>query len=80
MVAGGVAANRALREALTQFCAEAGLPLIAPPQKLCTDNGAMIAWAGVERLRLGMTDSLDAPGRPRWPLDPKSERALNNKA
>ena len=80
VVAGGVAANGALREALAQLCAEAGLPLVAPPPKLCTDNGAMIAWAGVERLRLGMTDRLDAPGRPRWPLDPKSERALNNKA
>jgi N6-L-threonylcarbamoyladenine synthase len=80
IVAGGVAANAALRDALTRFCAEAGLPLVAPPQKLCTDNGAMIAWAGVERLRLGMIDGLDAPARPRWPLDPKSERALNNKA
>jgi N6-L-threonylcarbamoyladenine synthase len=80
VVAGGVAANAALRHALTRFCAQAGLPLVAPPQKLCTDNGAMIAWAGVERLRLGMTDKLDAPARPRWPLDPKSERALNNKA
>jgi N6-L-threonylcarbamoyladenine synthase len=80
VVAGGVAANTALREALTQLCAEAGLPLVAPPPKLCTDNGAMIAWAGVERLRLGMVDRLNAPGRPRWPLDPKSERALNNKA
>jgi tRNA N6-adenosine threonylcarbamoyltransferase len=80
VVAGGVAANRALREALTRFCAEAGLPFVAPPQKLCTDNGAMIAWAGIERLRLGKIDGLDAPGRPRWPLDPKSERALNNKA
>jgi N6-L-threonylcarbamoyladenine synthase len=56
------------------------LPLIAPPPKLCTDNGAMIAWAGVERLRLGMIDGLDAPGRPRWSLDPKSERTINNKA
>ena len=80
VVAGGVAANAALREALTRFCAEAGLPFVAPPPKLCTDNGAMIAWAGVERLRLGMIDGLDAPGRPRWPLDPKSERTLNNKA
>ena len=70
IVAGGVAANAALRDALTRFCAEAGLTLIAPPQKLCTDNGAMIAWAGVERLRLGMIDGLDAPARPRWPLDP----------
>jgi len=80
VVAGGVAANATLRDALIQTCAEAGLPLAAPPQKLCTDNGAMIAWAGVERLRLGMIDGLDAPGRPRWPLDPKSERARNNKA
>ena len=80
IVAGGVAANAALRDALTRFCAEAGLPLVAPPQKLCTDNGAMIAWAGVERLRLGMVDGLDAPARPRWPLDPKFERARNNKA
>jgi N6-L-threonylcarbamoyladenine synthase len=80
VVAGGVAANAALRDALTRFCVETGLPLVAPPQKLCTDNGAMIAWAGVERLRLGMIDGLDAPARPRWPLDLKSERALNNKA
>ncbi len=80
VIAGGVASNAALREGLTQLCAEAGLPLVAPPPKLCTDNGAMIAWAGVERLRLGMIDGLDAPGRPRWPLDPKSERTINNKA
>ncbi len=80
VIAGGVAANAALRGALTLFCAEAGLPMVAPPQKLCTDNGAMIAWAGIERLRLGLTDGLDVAARPRWPLDPKSERALNNKA
>ena len=80
VVAGGVAANAALRDALTRFCAEAGLPFVAPPQQLCTDNGAMIAWAGIERLRLGLINSLDAPGRPRWPLDPKSERTLNKKA
>ncbi len=80
VVAGGVAANVALRAALSRFCAQAGLPLVAPPPKLCTDNGAMIAWAGVERLRLGMTDGFDFPARARWPLDPKSERALNNKA
>jgi N6-L-threonylcarbamoyladenine synthase len=80
VVAGGVAANLAIRSALSRFCAEAGLPMIAPPQKLCTDNGAMIAWAGVERLRLGRVDPLDVAAHPRWPLDPKSERALNNKA
>ena len=80
VIAGGVGANLAIRSALTRFCAEAALPMVAPPQKLCTDNGAMIAWAGVERLRLGRTDALDVAARPRWPLDPKSERALNNKA
>jgi N6-L-threonylcarbamoyladenine synthase len=80
VVAGGVAANMALRSALERLSVEAGLPMVAPPQKLCTDNGAMIAWAGVERLRLGLSDKLDAPARPRWPLDPKVERALNNKA
>ena len=80
VIAGGVAANAALRGALARFCAEAGLPMAAPPPKLCTDNGAMIAWAGIERLRLGLTDRLDAPARPRWPLDPKGARALNNKA
>ena len=66
--------------ALARFCAQAGLPLVAPPPKLCTDNGAMIAWAGIERLRLGLADDLAVPARPRWPLDPKAERALNNKA
>jgi len=80
VVSGGAAANLAIRSALTRLCAEAGLPMAAPPQKLCTDNGAMIAWAGVERLRLGRVDPLDVAARPRWPLDPKSERALNNRA
>jgi N6-L-threonylcarbamoyladenine synthase len=80
VAAGGVAADAALRAALQRLCGEAGLPMVAPPPKLCTDNGAMIAWAGIERLRLGLRDGLDAPARPRWPLDPKSERALNNKA
>ena len=80
VVAGGVAANGAIRDAMTRFCARAGLPLVAPPQKLCTDNGAMIAWAGIERLRRGLTDTMAAPARPRWPLDPKVERSLNGKA
>ncbi len=80
VVSGGVAANAALRAALARSCAEVGLPMVAPPQNLCTDNGAMIAWAGIERLRLGLADPLDVPARPRWPLDPKSERALNSKA
>jgi N6-L-threonylcarbamoyladenine synthase len=80
VVAGGVAANAAIREGMARFCAQAGLPLVAPPPRLCTDNGAMIAWAGLERLRLGQTDDLAIAARPRWPLDPKAERALNNKA
>ncbi len=69
VVAGGVAANQALRARLAQVAAAEGLRLIAPPPELCTDNAAMIAWAGIERLRLGLVDSLDAAPRARWPLD-----------
>jgi N6-L-threonylcarbamoyladenine synthase len=54
----------------------AGLQFVAPPQALCTDNGAMIAWAGLERLRLGLVDGLDFAPRPRWPLDPDAPRAV----
>ena len=70
VVAGGVAANAAVRAALTDLAAEHDLPFVAPPLALCTDNAAMIAWAGVERLALGQSDPLDCPARPRWPLDP----------
>src|SRR5580704_1246910 len=70
VVAGGVAANLYLRGRLEEVAARYGARLVAPPVKLCTDNGAMIAWAGVERLRLGLTDALDFRPRPRWPLDP----------
>ena len=70
VVAGGVAANRALRGALVALAEANGLRFVAPPLVLCTDNGAMIAWAGVERLALGLTDGLDVADRPRWPLDP----------
>ena len=80
VIAGGVAANEAIRAALARLCAEAGLPMIAPPQNLCTDNAVMIAWTGIERLRLGLSDRLDAPARARWPLDPKSAPTLNRKA
>ena len=66
---GGVASNDAIRRALTRFCAESGLRLVSPPPELCTDNGAMIAWAGIERLSLEATNDLAAPARPRWPLD-----------
>jgi N6-L-threonylcarbamoyladenine synthase len=69
VAAGGVAANRRLREGLAALADASGLSFVAPPAALCTDNGAMIAWAGLERLRFGLTDSLDAPVRPRWPLD-----------
>jgi N6-L-threonylcarbamoyladenine synthase len=69
VAAGGVAANQRLRDRLMALAAAAGLGFVAPPPVLCTDNGAMIAWAGLERLRLGFTDPLDAPVRPRWPLD-----------
>jgi N6-L-threonylcarbamoyladenine synthase len=58
-----------LRSRLETLASSCGARLVAPPIKLCTDNGAMIAWAGVERLRLGMTDALDFKPRPRWPLD-----------
>jgi N6-L-threonylcarbamoyladenine synthase len=69
VVAGGVAANDAIRRALARLATEAGLKLVAPPLHLCGDNGAIIAWAGLERLRLGLVDDLAAPARPRWPLD-----------
>lgn len=69
VVAGGVAANQAIRSGLTRLATEAGLPMVAPPLALCGDNGAMIAWAGLERLRLGLIDDMGALARPRWPLD-----------
>jgi N6-L-threonylcarbamoyladenine synthase len=69
VVAGGVAANQALRARLTAAAEAAGTQMIAPPPWLCTDNAAMIAWAGLERLGLGLTDGLDFAPRPRWPLE-----------
>ena len=69
VVAGGVAANSVLREKLSALCALTGFRFIAPPPALCTDNAAMIAWAGIERLRLGLTDNMDFAPRPRWPLE-----------
>ncbi len=75
VVAGGVAANQALRARLAEVAREGGLRLVAPPPELCTDNGAMIAWAGIERLRLGLTDGLDASPRARWPLDAQAPPA-----
>ena len=72
VVAGGVAANVYLRGRLETLAAQHGARLVAPPIRFCTDNGAMIAWAGIERLRLGKTDGLDFRPRPRWPLDPSA--------
>ena len=69
VVAGGVAANGGIRRALARLAGETGLRLVAPPPALCTDNGAMIAWAGLERLRRGLVDDLAAPARARWPLE-----------
>jgi len=65
---GGVAANQAIRKVLHQVAFETGTVLVLPPAALCTDNGAMIAWAGAERLALGLTDALDAPPHARWSL------------
>jgi N6-L-threonylcarbamoyladenine synthase len=75
VVAGGVAANQAIRSALTALAATHDLPFVAPPLWLCTDNAAMIAWAGALRFAAGLTDGLDAPARARWPLDPEAEKA-----
>jgi N6-L-threonylcarbamoyladenine synthase len=75
VVAGGVAANAYLRTRLEALAVAHGMRLVAPPVKLCTDNGAMIAWAGLERLRLGRTDTLDFRPRPRWPLDTAGQSA-----
>lgn len=69
VVAGGVAANEAIAQALGAVCLGAGAALVVPPIALCTDNGAMVAWAGAERFALGATDDLDFAARPRWPLD-----------
>ena len=74
VVAGGVAANQPIRHALEALAARNGLPFVAPPLWLCTDNAAMIGWAGAERFAMGLTDGLDFEARPRWPLDPDAEK------
>ncbi len=69
VAAGGVAANRTLRAALSDLAAHQGFRLVAPPLQLCGDNAAMVAWAGLERLAAGLTDPFEVAARPRWPLD-----------
>jgi N6-L-threonylcarbamoyladenine synthase len=76
VIAGGVAANQALRNALGGLAVANGFRLVAPPLQLCADNAVMIAWAGAERLVLGLTDTLAAPARSRWPLDDTVPAAL----
>lgn len=73
VVAGGVAANAAVRAALEGLAGEFRLRFVAPPPKLCTDNAAMIAWAALERFEPGKSDPFDLAARPRWPLDPEAE-------
>jgi len=75
--AGGVAANQAIRKVLHRVAFEVGTDLVAPPPALCTDNGAMIAWAGAERLVLGLTDPLDVAARARWPLSEVTKAAAS---
>ena len=77
-VAGGVAANSAIRSALETVSAEMGARFTAPPLALCTDNAAMIAYAGMERFRTGARDGLDLTARPRWPLDQTSPAMLGS--
>lgn len=76
VVAGGVAANQRIAAALRALAEEWQVRIVVPPPPLCTDNGTIVAWAGIERLELGLVDPLDVPARPRWPLDPKAEPLL----
>ncbi|MGE3831532.1 MAG: tRNA (adenosine(37)-N6)-threonylcarbamoyltransferase complex transferase subunit TsaD [Parvibaculaceae bacterium] len=75
VVAGGVAANKTLRACFESSAAAHGFRLIVPPAHLCTDNAAMVAWAGAERLACGFVDDLASAARARWPLDPYAEKA-----
>ncbi|MDM7931781.1 tRNA (adenosine(37)-N6)-threonylcarbamoyltransferase complex transferase subunit TsaD [Tabrizicola sp.] len=77
-VAGGVAANKTIRAMLETASARHGTPFLAPPLRLCTDNAAMIAWAGIERLRAGIAPSSDFVARPRWPLDDTAPALLGS--
>jgi N6-L-threonylcarbamoyladenine synthase len=74
VVAGGVAANQAIRTALFELAKREERRFSVPPGWLCTDNAAMIAWAGAERFAAGASDPLDVPARARWPLDERAEK------
>ena len=78
VVAGGVAANSSVRAALGRAAAARGVALVAPPVRLCTDNAVMVAWAGIERLRIGRSDALDIAPRPRWALAELSPPKLSS--
>jgi len=80
VVAGGVAANSAIRESLVRVAAELNTRFALPAPALCTDNGAMIAWAGAERLARGLRDKLDVSPRARWPLDPVAAASAHARA
>ena len=69
VVAGGVASNASVRAGLAEAALSRGFSFVAPPSRLCSDNAVMVAWVGVERLRLGWRDNLDAGAQPRWPLN-----------
>ncbi|MBL8562587.1 MAG: tRNA (adenosine(37)-N6)-threonylcarbamoyltransferase complex transferase subunit TsaD, partial [Gemmobacter sp.] len=77
-VAGGVAANTEIRARLEALCARMGVRFLAPPLRLCTDNAAMIAWAGIERFRQGAQDDMTLAARPRWPLDQSAAPMLGS--
>lgn len=77
-VAGGVAANAAIRTRLEAVSARSGIPFLAPPLRLCTDNAAMIAWAGIEQIRAGLSRATDFVARPRWPLDDRAPALLGS--
>ncbi|ATQ68450.1 MULTISPECIES: tRNA (adenosine(37)-N6)-threonylcarbamoyltransferase complex transferase subunit TsaD [Methylosinus] len=80
VIGGGVGANGAIRRALTRLCAETGLRFVMPPPALCSDNGAVVAWAGLERFARGLTNDLDFAARPRWPLDAEASKLHHGKA
>jgi N6-L-threonylcarbamoyladenine synthase len=80
VVAGGVAANQTIAASLREVCSEMNATLVVPPIALCTDNGAMVAWAGAERFVLGATDPLDFTARPRWPLDLPDMKVVSSAA